>query len=344
MESGSLNYDAFWAAALGICGFLLGLLGLVVRSERFAARCWVAAASVAYVAAAVVCEELGQSRAVWLPALMLACGCMLLLVIEQFARHQHQSPGADRFGWRIATWGTVLIAGPAFAVASWQQPSFDTVLQAADLATEASAAKKYLFPPLAEIQPSPALTDLKNPIRLFTVRPEDMRYVELIDEEAALIRAFVLPSPQGVYHARLIQSAPADPAYNCHGWIFAAGRYLIVNQDVPRIILDNGYQRVSDPKPGDIILYRDDAGHCIHSGLVRLVDSGALVLVESKWGGCGRYIHPPEIQPYGTRWDYCRSSRNGHLLRGLGGDQEVGDVDVLKNKSTPPGRPAMPPG
>jgi len=37
--------------------------------------------------------------------------------------------------------------------------------------------------------------------------------------------------------------------------------------------------------------------------------------VESKWGPLGRYLHPPECQPWGGHFSYYRSSRDGHQLR-----------------------------
>ncbi|GIW83907.1 MAG: hypothetical protein KatS3mg106_420 [Gemmataceae bacterium] len=40
-----------------------------------------------------------------------------------------------------------------------------------------------------------------------------------------------------------------DDRSNCHGWVFTAGRYLLSGQDVLKILEDNGYQEVSDPRP-----------------------------------------------------------------------------------------------
>ena len=39
--------------------------------------------------------------------------------------------------------------------------------------------------------------------------------------------------------------APVDPACNCHGWVFTGGRFWVSGEDVPRILEDNGYRRVS---------------------------------------------------------------------------------------------------
>jgi hypothetical protein len=116
----------------------------------------------------------------------------------------------------------------------------------------------------------------------------------------------------------LIRTAPADPAYNCHGWIFGAGRYWILADAVPWILRDNGYRFVAKPKVGDVAIYR--AGLIVHSGLVRSVGPDGLVLIESKWGGISRFVHEPRVgKEYGGAPSYYRSKRSGHTLCGLEG-------------------------
>ena len=41
---------------------------------------------------------------------------------------------------------------------------------------------------------------------------------------------------------------------------------------------------------------------------------GTTLMVESKWGLGGRFVHRPEQQPYGTSYCYYRSARQGHAL------------------------------
>jgi hypothetical protein len=115
---------------------------------------------------------------------------------------------------------------------------------------------------------------------------------------------------------RLIRTAPASRDSNCHGWVFTGGRYLIDGGHVERILTDNGYHRVTTPRPGDLAIYRSKVGHLAHSAVVRMADNG-LVLLESKWGHLGRYLHKPEDYCFAVSWNYYRSSRTSHLLRGL---------------------------
>jgi len=59
----------------------------------------------------------------------------------------------------------------------------------------------------------------------------------------------------------------------------------------------------------------------IHTGLVRFVDDDGVILIESKWGPLGVYLHPPEAQPWGHDFTFYRSPRPGHLLRLTGEDR-----------------------
>ena len=72
------------------------------------------------------------------------------------------------------------------------------------------------------------------------------------------------------------------------------------------------------PQAGDLVVYRDGGGQVSHTGIVYSAVPGGLVLVESKWGKGGRFIHPVDAQPYPGPWTYYRADRPGHLLRGLG--------------------------
>jgi hypothetical protein len=76
---------------------------------------------------------------------------------------------------------------------------------------------------------------------------------------------------------------------------------------------------VEEPKEGDLIVYYEDANltSILHSGVVRATGRDGFVLIESKWGVAGRFLHAPEAQPYSQHFAYVRSSREGHLLSGL---------------------------
>jgi hypothetical protein len=124
------------------------------------------------------------------------------------------------------------------------------------------------------------------------------------EQEQHLARSFAL---------RLLRTAPPNSHSNCHGWVFCDDRFWVEDSDVEHILRDNEYAPVAGPRPGDLIVYRDDGGRVNHTGVVRLVRDG-LVLIESKWGRLGRYLHAPADQIYSGRWDYYRSPRAGHSL------------------------------
>ena len=112
---------------------------------------------------------------------------------------------------------------------------------------------------------------------------------------------------------RLIQTAPPSAETNCHGWVFCDGRFCLEDYDVDRILRDNDYHIVSQPQPGDLIVYRAYSDDVTHTGIVRLVQDDR-VLVESKWGRLGRYLHAPGDQIYSERWAFYHTSRPSHLL------------------------------
>jgi hypothetical protein len=116
------------------------------------------------------------------------------------------------------------------------------------------------------------------------------------------------------YACRVIRTGNADTDYNCHGWIFTGGQYALRSDDIPSILADNHYQPVDEPQPGDLIIYREATGKISHTGMVRSVMAEGMVLIESKWGPLGRFLHSPDDQPYGLEHTYYRSPRDGHLL------------------------------
>ncbi|MFO0868720.1 MAG: hypothetical protein U0935_07185 [Pirellulales bacterium] len=122
-----------------------------------------------------------------------------------------------------------------------------------------------------------------------------------------------------VFRTRVIveeQPGQTESPANCHGWVFTEGRYLVRGRYVDTILKDNGYHVVADPHPGDLIVYRDDHGEPIHTGIVKAVGEQGFVLIESKWGTLDTYLHLPEDQAYSKGYAYYRSPRSGHALRG----------------------------
>lgn len=114
----------------------------------------------------------------------------------------------------------------------------------------------------------------------------------------------------------VIRTHAADDRSNCHGWVFAGGRFWVLGNAVDQILAENGYQPVTAPRPGDVAIFR--AGSTVmHTAVVRYVTVGQPVLVEGKWGCTGVYLHPVDKSLYGTAFTYYRSPRTGHLLAGL---------------------------
>ena len=111
----------------------------------------------------------------------------------------------------------------------------------------------------------------------------------------------------------VVRHGQPDERSNCHGWVFAEGRFLVANEDVALILRDNQYVEASLPQPGDLVVYRAN-GAVTHSAIVRYVTDGQPTLVQSKWGALGIFLHPIDRSPYGAGFTFYRSPRNGHLL------------------------------
>ena len=116
-------------------------------------------------------------------------------------------------------------------------------------------------------------------------------------------------TPADAFANRRIQRAGKDGQANCHGWVFTGGQYLLQGTWIDAILADNEYELVSEPRVGDVIVYRDFLDHVMHTGLVCNVFEDGMVLIESKWGIDERYLHLPEDQFYSQRYEYYRRQR-----------------------------------
>ena len=97
----------------------------------------------------------------------------------------------------------------------------------------------------------------------------------------------------------------ADPTgiYNCHGFVFGAGRTGIEGRDVRMILEDDGYMRVraEQAMPGDVVLYIAADGDVEHSAILVLPAHKSLsthAVVASKWGNFTEYVHDLPLCPY----------------------------------------------
>lgn len=97
--------------------------------------------------------------------------------------------------------------------------------------------------------------------------------------------------------------ADSSFAYDCHGLTFKTSGVWIDNDQVDKILHDQGWIiQAGKAKVGDIVIYRKN-GKVTHSGVVEEVDNdGKVTKVRSKWGSQGEYIHDPKDVPdsYGT--------------------------------------------
>ena len=147
-----------------------------------------------------------------------------------------------------------------------------------------------------------AVTDRGHPIPLFQFE---------MHSSAAKAEEVVLAAEK--YRHHIIRVAEPSSACNCHGWIFTGGQFGIRNADVAKIVADNGYARVAVAQPGDLAIYGEGAG-VTHSGRVRIADPDGTILVESKWGPFGVFLHPPAAQPFSGECHFYRSVRQGHHI------------------------------
>jgi hypothetical protein len=99
---------------------------------------------------------------------------------------------------------------------------------------------------------------------------------------------------------------------NCHGWVFTDGAFGVPDPAVPQILRDNGYVVIDEPRPGDLAVFSADGEIC-HSAMVRKTAGGELLL-ESKWGPFGVYLHSLTAQPFRGSVTFYRSARNCHRL------------------------------
>ncbi len=212
---------------------------------------------------------------------------------------------ATAAGRPAVRWGSLAGTGLAVAVGVvvWYDFSFDAAAERS--ADELSAVTER--PPTRPAATRPT-TDRGTPVAAMEATDPRAR-AAMAAVEARLLDNHAISS-------QLIRRQPGDDRSNCHGWVFTGGRYWVGGNDVDTILSDNGYRPVTDPRPGDLAVYRAD-GAVSHTAVVRYVTPGLPVLVEGKWGAIGVYLHPAEASVYGTDFTYYRAARPSHVLAGL---------------------------
>jgi hypothetical protein len=299
--------DVETACALGIGGTILGLLGLlfgpVLRGRYAAAATGVLAAG--WVVGLPAALAFHVEPVWWLPPLAL------LTVVRGLAALR--TPGLARlaraslrpFRHPRVQAGLLLLACPVGMALYADRLDQQGAIKEDDLIKALND-----MVPLEEHASHSALTDAGNSVPLFSLArqetdappppPDDMTYLQ-----------------NHRLHLSVIRNKPTTDQSNCHGWVFTGGRYWVRGFSVEPILEDNGYRPVSAPQIGDLAVYRDPGGGVAHSGIVCGFTSEREILVESKWGRLGCYIHRTDQSGYpDTTCTYYHSPRaGGHLLR-----------------------------
>ena len=283
---------------LGVGGSLLALLGLFIElrfgqelGKRISVYCAIGLGLVATVLAIAAAP----------PGLWGSVGGLALVaLLARVSRSRRLQRGIIRLCNANTVWLMLLIAAPAGAW--WLVVGKDTP----------SASSIDGFPvddgngPWLVRKPSQEVCGVTDRGRAITLFAFEVRQ-PLEEIEDAMLTA-------RHYAHQIIQVAEPSERSNCHGWVFADGRFGVPSEQVDMILADNGYRLVDAPREDDVVVYRNSGGDVLHTGVVQLVTDEGLVLVESKWGPLGVFLHPVAIQPYGIDFGYYRTSRPNHRL------------------------------
>jgi hypothetical protein len=167
---------------------------------------------------------------------------------------------------------------------------------------DAEAAQAVLDLADVPVNATEAVTDKGRAVALFHFK---------MHSSAEEVQRFIKGNERD--RAQLIRLGAANPASNCHGWVFTSGQYGVRDGDVAIILADNDYVEIETPAEGDLAIYTTREQIC-HSGIVRIADKHAPILIESKWGPFGIYLHAIEVQPFSPTCKFYRTKRTTHGL------------------------------
>lgn len=278
---------------IGIGGSLLALAGFWLERHRGrrANRIVVAALFLTLSLTATALWLAAQPVGVIAPFAALATACFAAFAAESGVVRW----GMSRLLRPNVVWGLLLVVSPVFSIVYAYRINRPDTLPPMLIESGPSKLHGPLYPR--------AVTDLGREIELLqydaSKSPETLADILVQQEDLT---------------QKVIRVAGPDAACNCHGWVFTDGRFGVASEDVDTILADNGYRIVEEAQESDIVIYRDDLDRVCHTGLVRFVGADGLVLVESKWGPLGIYLHTPTEQPYGHYFHFYRSPRSGHVL------------------------------
>lgn len=272
---------AILCAGLLVCDLLL-----MPSATRWLAGCVGALLSTALVA----CLACGYSIELWWPLIPLT---LAVVLAAWLARLEDPASVVLRFMKGRGVW-TVLLAICVVA-ANWAACSW----------AWREGPSPELAPGVQYDEPVPiaprGVTALGRYITLYQYLPvgedEEQIAYDMVQNDLRVARGF----PD-----KLIRIGDPDPQTNCHGYVFTRGMYALRSRDVESILADNGFCPMESPEPDDVVVWRNPSGRVIHSGLVRAVTRTGEVVVESKWGPLGLYLHPVDESPYGLDYTYYR--------------------------------------
>jgi hypothetical protein len=293
------NLLLFTVLCVGLGGSILALMGLwlEMRLGRRAKRILCGIFFLAFGITATILWVVRQPIAVVGPVLVFG-GVSLAAYATQAASVRRW---ANRIVEPSGIWTLLLLASPLFALGYARHLNRPDPLAV------------FLTDPGPSVQSDPnaphAETDLGREVELFHYGGEH----SLGAMEEALIEL-------ERYTLEVIRLREPNPASNCYGWVFTGGTFCVAGEQVDTILADNGYEPIETVARGDLIVYRDSSGLPAHIGVVCFVGADGIVLVESKSGPLGVFLHTPYMQPYGRQFGFWRSSRPGHRLRGLDAD------------------------
>lgn len=206
---------------------------------------------------------------------------------------------------RPAFIGGTLVALGLFGIgyASYRSEPTDTDL--AEFGTELEPESPRSYVPAEGLS---AVTDRGTAIPMLRLANADSRNLEIKDRQLAQSKG---------HQDYLIRTSGPSNHCNCHGWVFTGGLCWIASDSVDSILLENEYELIATPAAGDIVVYRNNLAKVSHSGIVRAVWPDGRVLVESKWGVFGSFVHFVDHSVYPGTWSFYHSKRTGHILRGL---------------------------
>jgi hypothetical protein len=187
----------------------------------------------------------------------------------------------------------------AYATSESDPPDFDELVQEFDVESRRD------YQPFAGHY---ATTDRGNNVPLIQITNAKFQALERTDRRLV---------ETNVHRECLIRVTEPSALSNCHGWVFSGGLCWISNDSIELILLENDYQQVDLPLTDDLVIYRDTAGKIIHTGVVRAIWTDGRILVESKWGALGVFLHFVEHSAYGDHWTFHHTRRPSHALKGL---------------------------